>query len=117
GIVCMRLGWLGGLRLSREPTGFVARERQGSPAFLEMVARLPQTLALEDNAPEMVCLAPCLPCWLEALDPAAPFAVRYEASTLGARAALIVPLGLDEGGAGSLLLLFSPVGFRGEGLI
>ncbi|MCM5569503.1 EAL domain-containing protein [Burkholderiaceae bacterium FT117] len=115
--LCKRLGWIGGVRLARAEQGLVVCEHEGSPAFQRMVDALPPFLACEASAPELHVLDTGRLAWFPSLDGQPELRSRYLATELGARAALLAPIADDEGGADSLLLFLSPVGFSGDGFV
>ncbi|MFA7665566.1 MAG: EAL domain-containing protein [Burkholderiaceae bacterium] len=112
GTLCRRLGWIGGLRLESGEDGLQLIERAGTPAFLKVGAALRSPLAVADDSPEQIALDSGRQVWLDQFDGQPVFAARYRCSLLGARAALVVPITERDDTPGSLLVLFSPIGFR-----
>src|SRR5690606_40229336 len=112
--VCTRLGWIGGLRLLRVADDRLeARERAGTPVFVEGLASLHEGARTVALPVELRCLADDGHAWIDPIDAEPGLAERLGATAAGARAALLVPIAESDEGSDSLLVFLSSVGPSG----
>ena len=111
--VCRRMGWLGGVRLTRRQHQCRAQEHAGSIAFTRMVQDLPDAMPTSDISQEGRVWRTGESLWLVDLDKEIDFARRYRTNELAAESALIAPITNEEGEVLNLLLFLGPVAYRG----
>ncbi|MFP5405456.1 MAG: SDR family NAD(P)-dependent oxidoreductase, partial [Gammaproteobacteria bacterium] len=74
-------------------------------------------LAVPADARERRCLDTGRHAWVACIEEDAGLAERYQASALGARAALLVPIADEDGAAECMLVFLSPTRFRSDAFI
>ncbi|HRO61726.1 MAG TPA: EAL domain-containing protein, partial [Burkholderiaceae bacterium] len=113
--VCARLGWIGGVWLLRVAAERLeARERAGTPVFVEGLVTLHEGTQTAATPIELRCLDEDSHAWIDPIEAQAELADRLGAAAAGARAALLVPIADSDEGSGSLLAFLSPVGPSGS---
>ena len=113
--LCGKLGWLGGFRLVGNQTGRArVHERWGYPKVAGMIAKLPDSLPVDDNSLEARAWETGKAIWVRNVARERKFAQRYKTNELGAQAAFLAPISDENGNVLSALVFLGPVGFRGD---
>jgi diguanylate cyclase (GGDEF)-like protein/PAS domain S-box-containing protein len=117
GTLCRHLGLLGGFWLGRTDGGVAVRLCEGPPGLCESQHDLSGLAAIPADAPEARAIESGRHAWLIDPDSVRALADRYQVAPGMARCALVLPIADEHGESDSMLLVFGPRAFRGEGLI